>query len=426
MSDLSMYELEDIIWDDFDQGDDHIVPDPTNARTSRNSFEGDIFKKPRREATSVLSNFGNLDASTTICQKKSERDTKLLDKKKNMMEKESSFNTSCDVEIVKDTSDDTRMSDKCFKNCYVTSAAGDDNSYSYPLTHISQPEDLYNCEDKESGDLLYYGWSDIGNFEDVDNMLRNCDSSFGLNNNEELGWFASDQIGSDTEEALKMDFKFPCPEPSALNNASNKSHVMESCGDISFEGNATGVDEQKQGFQPLFVGSPIQMNTMFQSSNSVLGCAEKQAHLSKKELGSENGVGVHQKGISLEMGSLNVPEISSISSELDEISLEATSFHQLQQVMEQLDLRTKLCIRDSLYRLARSAEQRHNNPSLSSSATDINDSNNGLMDMETDTNPIDRSVAHLLFHRPSESPNLKHGSMNGEKAVCEEGEANDK
>lgn len=27
----------------------------------------------------------------------------------------------------------------------------------------------------------------------------------------------------------------------------------------------------------------------------------------------------------------------------------------------QLDLRTKLCIRDSLYRLARSAEQRHNN-----------------------------------------------------------------
>ncbi|CAI9287076.1 unnamed protein product [Lactuca saligna] len=395
MSDLSMYELEDIIWDDFDQGDDHIVPDPTNARTSRNSFEGDICKKPKRETTSVLSKFGNLNASNTICQEKSESATKLLDKKKNMMEKESSFNASCDVEIVKATSDDTRMSDKCFKNCYVTSAAGD---------------------------LLYYGWPDIGNFEDVDNMLRNCDSSFGLNNDEELGWFASDQIGGDTEEALKMDFKFP----SALNDESNKSHVMESCGDISFEGNATGVDEQKQGFQPLFVGSPIQMNTMFQSSNSVLSCAEKQAHLSKKELGSENGVGVHQKGISLEMGSLNVPEISSISSELDEISLEATSFRQLQQVMEQLDVRTKLCIRDSLYRLARSAELRHNNPSLSSSATDINDSNNGLMDVETDTNPIDRSVAHLLFHRPSESPSLKHGSMKGEKAVCEEGEANNK
>ncbi|EXB55305.1 hypothetical protein L484_017216 [Morus notabilis] len=26
----------------------------------------------------------------------------------------------------------------------------------------------------------------------------------------------------------------------------------------------------------------------------------------------------------------------------------------------------------------------------------------GFMDMETDTNPIDRSIAHLLFHRPSD------------------------
>jgi hypothetical protein len=27
----------------------------------------------------------------------------------------------------------------------------------------------------------------------------------------------------------------------------------------------------------------------------------------------------------------------------------------------------------------------------------------GFMDIETDTNPIDRSIAHLLFHRPSDS-----------------------
>lgn len=429
MSDLSMYELEDIVWDDFNQGDDHIVPHSTNARTTRNLFEGDTCKKPRREATSVLSNFSNLDASNTICQGKSERDTKLLNKKKNMMEKQSS---SQDVKMVKDTSDDTRiMSEKCFKSSYVTSAACDDNSYNYPLTHISQSEDLYNCENKESGDLLYYGWPDIGNLDDVDNMLRSCDSSFGLDNGEELRWFTSDQIGGGNEDALKMDFKFPCSEPNGLNNnispdhhASNHGDLMESCGDLSFEGNAAEFDDQKQGFQPpLFSGSPKQMGMMFQSSNSVLNSNEDQTHLSKKELG------IHQK---TEMGSLNVPEISSISSELDEISLEATSFRQLQQVMKQLDLRTKLCIRDSLYRLATSAEQRHNNPSFSSG--DIGGplmaqrSDNGLMDMETDTNPIDRSVAHLLFHRPSESPNsmnVKHGSMKGGRVVCEE-EGNEK
>nr|GEV31893.1 ATP synthase subunit beta, mitochondrial-like [Tanacetum cinerariifolium] len=82
-----------------------------------------------------------------------------------------------------------------------------------------------------------------------------------------------------------------------------------------------------------------------------------------------------------------------------------------------LDLRTKLCIRDSLYRLARSIEQRHNNLSLNSGAADINDLGGTLMaertnectrfmDMETDTNPIDCSVTHLLFHRSSESSNL--------------------
>lgn len=615
MSDLSMYELEDIIWDDFDRGDDHIVPHPTNARTSKSSFEGDSYKKPRHETTPVLSN-DNIDASSTVCKEKAERESKPLDKKKNMMEKESPshapsgvFSASCDGEIVKDmpnlAPDDSRMPNNCFKSSYDTSVAGDNNSYSYPLTHISQQGDLCfvdnNCEDKESGDLLYYGWPDIGNFEDVDKMLRGCDSSFGLgvtDNDGELGWFTSDRIEG-TEEALKMDFKFPCPEPSGLKNilpdhydspqsnnhrssciseskdelnfkdqinlqknplkhqneterkkgqvgnddgsfyqtsdlsnnsrlssnnksdqvltsvgnrqqyrnieldyvghmqsntcylppdfhqnaavstlsgiksehkgikgpspmrssyASNHGHSMESSGDPSFEGTATEIDEGKhsrnsQGFQPLFIGSPRQMGMMFQSSKGVLVSAEKQAHLPPKEHKSQSDIERIRKGA--EIGSLDVLESSSISSELDEISLEATSFRQLQQVMEQLDLRTKLCIRDSLYRLARSAEQRHNNPSLSSSAAYISDvcgplmaertnKCTGLMDMETDTNPIDRSVAHLLFHRPSESPNLPtalppnpnliHGSLVGpsmmaEKLACQEeaaAESNDK
>ncbi|KAI7757210.1 hypothetical protein M8C21_023718 [Ambrosia artemisiifolia] len=512
-----------------------------------------------------------------------------------MMEKDSPshashgvFNGSCDGEIVKDmpnlASDDIRMPDDCFKSSYTTSATGDNNSYSYPLTQMSQAGDLCfvdnNGQDKESGDLLYYSWPDIGNFDDVDKMLRSCDSSFGLgvtDNNDELGWFTSAQIEG-TGEALKMDFKFTCPEPSGLKNilhpdhkspesnnhrssciseskdeinfkdqinmqkkkskhhnqtegkkagqvgnvngsfyqisdlrsndsglsSTNKSdqvftsignrqqygnleldyfgHMQsdtcyispdylhqtaavpmlsgirseqkglkslspigssyasnQSSGGPTFEGNAAEVDEKKpsQGFQPSFIGSPRQRSMMFQSSKRVL----EQDKLSVKEHDQRNIEG-DQKG--LDIGLLNVQESSSVSSGLDEISLEATSYRQLRHVTEQLDLRTKLCIRDSLYRLARSAEQRHNNPSLSSGATDVNDlggplmsekTNNGFMDMETDTNPIDRSIAHLLFHRPSESlklptpfppnPNLNHGSLPGqsmlaEKRVCEE------
>ncbi|KAJ0514043.1 putative LNK family protein [Helianthus annuus] len=494
-----------------------------------------------------------------------------------MMEKESPshaphgvFNGSCDGEIVKDmpnlASDDIRMPDDCFKSSYATSATCDNNSYSYVDN---------NCQDKESGDLLYYSWSDIGNFEDVDKMLRSCDSSFGLgvtDNNDELGWFTSDRIEG-TEEALKMDFKFTCPEPSGLKNILHPDHSSpesnnhrssciseskdelnfkdqitvqkkpskhhdqtegkkagqgvgsdngsfyqisdprsndsgltsndkpdqlftsvgnqqqyrnlelnyfghmqsdtsylppdylhqtaavpmlsgiktkhkglksyspvgssyasnQSFGEPSFEANAAEMDERKQsqGFQPLVIGSSRQTGMMFQSSKDVLVSDENRDELSVKEHDQRN------------MGLLNVQESSSGGSKLDEISLEATSFRQLKQVMDQLDLRTKLCIRDSLYRLARSAEQRHNNPSLSSGATDVTDlggpliserTNSGFMDMETDTNPIDRSVAHLLFHRPIDRSvaHLSHGSIPGrilaEKRVCEEeaaGESND-
>ncbi|XP_068643321.1 protein LNK1-like [Aristolochia californica] len=91
------------------------------------------------------------------------------------------------------------------------------------------------------------------------------------------------------------------------------------------------------------------------------------------------------------------------------ISPEAASFQQLQDVMEQLDIKTKLCIRDSLYRLARSAEQRHMNSSIKNRiekhAGPMTDETNkcvGFMDAETNTNPIDRSIAHLLFSRPPE------------------------
>lgn len=42
------------------------------------------------------------------------------------------------------------------------------------------------------------------------------------------------------------------------------------------------------------------------------------------------------------------------------------------------------------------------------------------MDMETDTNPIDRSIAHLLFHRPSDSsiePPHDGSSLNSQTVV---------
>ncbi|KAF2317393.1 hypothetical protein GH714_021649 [Hevea brasiliensis] len=140
---------------------------------------------------------------------------------------------------------------------------------------------------------------------------------------------------------------------------------------------------------------------------------QNQAHHSGYEVEGHSEIEGVSMGIPAELDSSTAQESSCMSSVLDEISLEATSFCQLQQVMEQLDIRTKLCIRDSLYRLARSAEQRHNCVNANGGTRDDRDTNNPLMaeetnestgffDMETDTNPIDRSIAHLLFHRPSD------------------------
>ncbi|QHO59929.1 protein LNK1 isoform X1 [Arachis ipaensis] len=180
------------------------------------------------------------------------------------------------------------------------------------------------------------------------------------------------------------------------------------------------------------------------------GSGQRVGHQFENENEDHSEVGGVSIGFSQEIDSSNAQESPSMSSALDEISLEATSFRQLQQVMDQLDIRTKLCIRDSLYRLAKSAEQRHTDANVNGQLGDDIETRKalmtqgadrctGFMDVETNTNPIDRSIAHLLFHRPSDasifprndttpfkSGSMIHGSVINppvmtENQVCQEG-----
>ncbi|XP_052728433.1 protein LNK2-like [Vigna angularis] len=96
--------------------------------------------------------------------------------------------------------------------------------------------------------------------------------------------------------------------------------------------------------------------------------------------------------------------------------VEDTIFYQLQDIISKLDIKIRLCIRDSLIRLAQSATQRHyasdTNSTNKSSRDELEveareESNKQnryvrMPDVETETNPIDRTVAHLLFHSPVE------------------------
>ncbi|KAK8661950.1 hypothetical protein V6N13_091538 [Hibiscus sabdariffa] len=90
---------------------------------------------------------------------------------------------------------------------------------------------------------------------------------------------------------------------------------------------------------------------------------------------------------------------------IDDHSVEDTVLNQLQDIIAKLDIRTRLCIRDSLFRLAQSAMQRHYGSDTSSTSKiskyeNEDENHNRMSETETETNPIDRTVAHLLFHQP--------------------------
>ncbi|KAK1370486.1 hypothetical protein POM88_036578 [Heracleum sosnowskyi] len=106
----------------------------------------------------------------------------------------------------------------------------------------------------------------------------------------------------------------------------------------------------------------------------------------------------------------------------DDCFPEDAILYRLQDIVAKLDVQLRLCVRDSLCRLAQSATQRqYTNDTGNTKKRSGNylkylpeeDANNdkrfaGKPEGETDTNPIDRTVAHLLFHRSIEfSENLK-------------------
>ncbi|KAK9110680.1 hypothetical protein Sjap_018740 [Stephania japonica] len=627
MSDWSMYELEDIAWDEIGETDDHIVPHPSGEKYSSK----DVWsKKPRCEVVSATKKSASFKSvAKDVFQGKKEtvfptlkgEEAAMLDKGPWSRTPDGIFPGFSDTENMKDgsslTSNDGNLSDNCFKSTEMDSLSTgfceDDASLSnkgttiesslcrFPLGDMSPTDDELKFfggthDEKESSDLLYYGWPDIGNFEDVDRMFRSCDSTFGIGssaNNDELSWLSSSSHAlNDSDDSLRAGFKSSYFESSALKNTSKycevdtnlisddlKPSVSEGksitntssgsqanvvSGEVEFKispaqtfsgNNGHGKLQRKQSKHPhqsegkrkdrsseyaidrsfrdvgkmkqsqqlpnsssvkQVAHSPdsVQQNNSVQSdsvgylgtfnpyvnvnyncptlqtpvtqttscnksgdnsstslitsktsfaANHTMPLERPSAHLlgippKNSEQKVEKFGGQHQvqsngnifpqqsgsvvhgacakqipfqkqwnqslddftgrnsadgEGIETlaEVDSSIAQESSCMSSVLsDDFSLEATSFRQLQHVTQKLDIRTKLCIRDSLYRLARNAEQRHNLRNLDSSSRDnsglhtTDDSNRsaGFMDFETNTNPIDRSIAHLLFHRSSD------------------------
>ncbi|KAL7082481.1 hypothetical protein ACP275_14G101100 [Erythranthe tilingii] len=242
----------------------------------------------------------------------------------------------------------------------------DNNSFNYPLGN----DFFENTENKDSSDFLYYGWPEIGNFEDIDGMFedidgkfRNCDSIFGLGSckNEEMSW------------------------PNVVENISeNHDFSKEYSVDDSVMTSSWDSVKSDDSYMSFVTGPEIA------DSKDDFTLQKNQSEWESKENYLGNGGFNYIGDVSNEVTQLP----SGITSEQAFLDVH----RQLQHATKQLDSRTKLCIRDSLYRLARSANKRHNR-------------SNNFMDIEIHTNPIDRSIAHLLFQRPldpSTNPNKVH------------------
>ncbi|KAL8161003.1 hypothetical protein V2J09_012492 [Rumex salicifolius] len=112
-----------------------------------------------------------------------------------------------------------------------------------------------------------------------------------------------------------------------------------------------------------------------------------------------------------------------VSMEMVDHNVEHTVLYQLQDAISKLDTNTRLCIRDSLFRLTQSATQRNyasdaistsRHGDLEAKILKENISNQeSLMERpsaETKTNGIDRALAHLLFHQPLKSISKQTGT----------------
>ncbi|XP_020702591.1 uncharacterized protein LOC110114152 [Dendrobium catenatum] len=124
---------------------------------------------------------------------------------------------------------------------------------------------------------------------------------------------------------------------------------------------------------------------------------------------------------------------SFITSAADEpMCMEATVLKELENVMLQLNIETRICIRDALYRLAKSSKEQHNfNLCESGSFMDLpsySEFSRGTSRQELSgsheqkTNVIDRAIAALMFDRPdyriSEFPSSEAFSNNKESAAA--------
>ncbi|XP_049388566.1 protein LNK1 isoform X3 [Solanum stenotomum] len=335
MSDLQLYGLDDISWDEFCHNDDHIVPHPSSGRTNEPLSQNDSRKKPRHEVIGLTGNAGDQSTGKYANQQKeqvlSNRSPKMLEKDSWADAPDGAFSSPREKAVVGEVSslpaENTRTSNRSIKSNIDSienescpngrtlddkNAAVGENSYSYPLGPISQADDdlsfLDNsCDDKDSNDLLYYSWPEIENFEDVDRMFRSCDSTFGFGpgSEDDLGWLSSSNVIEGSGDGLTSGFKFPCPASNALGSTS-ASHEPSKPKETNISTDNSGIENQSLGYNSSSWSSEKNESVNLSHLSFLNGSSNLQCKLAPDKKQAE----VHGGGVQVEIVSNSQPRIN--------------------------------------------------------------------------------------------------------------------
>jgi hypothetical protein len=303
-------------------------------------------------------------------------------------------------------------------------------------TYSSCKPGLQNSANAESGDAFASNQMECEGEELEALAIDDTYNGSSLNGYGTLDTTGSPHLSVQTMTQDFVDQKCLSVSPSKLNNApfvQNQEHLVDpgSSSYLTFN-SYPGVDESTASpvQPPAQKGISALRKKVEKLKNGQLMNSIQQTLTEKPSFDGLNSKNELEKGVdeskSIMDSSMVVDGSSNNNSTFstDNLSVEETSFRELQDVMNQLDVKTKLCIRDSLYRLARSVQHRNDFSNTSSSYGDGNvqysSMNNGFVEPinpETGTNPIDRSIAELLFHQPPGStPNPGPAVRNIEEA----------
>lgn len=174
------------MWNGFGENDDHIVPHVGDEHKEQFAIRGDSCQKSCQELHNITS--ADIISSHNTHDKEK---LYLMSQKESMLGKNSWSQTPdgvfspCNADTIEEVrrlaSDDTGMSDHCYKSrnmdtsgsdfCAGDTILGDkrvvenDSVCQYPVNHMSETDNELSFLDND-------GWLDIGNFEDVDQMFR--------------------------------------------------------------------------------------------------------------------------------------------------------------------------------------------------------------------------------------------------------------